>query len=270
MQDPSPDRSAEVLTEPDHWNEIWTDQKIPRLTPRRSLTRLQILELFDRHLVPIVQRGGRVLEAGCAGSAFLTNLAERTGREVYGVDYSENGCEQLRRHAAHHELSMKISCADLLQDDLQIEGEPFDAVFSMGLVEHFAPPSKMLGALASLCRPGGIVFTSVPNFAGVYGPLQRHLASRENYEMHEILPQDVLCQEHRDAGLRILESGHYGFADVGVLSSPNRWNQLFWGLGSIAVQLPLTQIARLSGWRPNSPSLSPFVYVVAERPADAS
>jgi cyclopropane fatty-acyl-phospholipid synthase-like methyltransferase len=201
-------------------------------------------------------RGKRLLEAGCGGSGWLPYFAQRWGFRVSGIDYSSAGCASAESLARRAGVEAEIVCADFFAPPEQFVGA-FDAVVSMGVVEHFADTAAALNALARLLRPGGVLVTEVPNMAGFNGTLQK-LLRRSVYDIHVPLDARALAAAHEAAGLRLIECRYLMSFNLGVVNA-GRFSFVLAALSRVAWLLE-----RLTGRWPATRALSPYVFAVAE------
>ena len=104
-----------------------------------------------------LQEGQRVLDIGCGWGSFAIHAAEHHGVSVVGITLSEPQAEFARRRVAERGLSDRIEIR--VQDYRAIDDGPFEAVGSIGMVEHVG--SRQIDAyarqLVELVRPGGRV-----------------------------------------------------------------------------------------------------------------
>ena len=102
-----------------------------------------------------LQPGQRVLDVGCGWGSFVMHAASRHGVEAVGITLSENQAELARKRVADAGLSDKVEIR--VQDYRELAGENFDAVASIGMVEHVGESQIDVYAeqLASMLRPGG-------------------------------------------------------------------------------------------------------------------
>jgi 2-polyprenyl-6-hydroxyphenyl methylase/3-demethylubiquinone-9 3-methyltransferase len=106
-------------------------------------------------------RGARVVDVGCGGGLLAEALA-RSGASVTAIDLAPGMVEVARLHAAEAGLGIdyRVESAEALGARAAAQ---FDVVTCMEMLEHVPDPAAMLGALATLVRPGGSVFVSTIN-----------------------------------------------------------------------------------------------------------
>lgn len=100
--------------------------------------------------------GARVFDLGCGNGSAANELA-LAGYDVTGVDPSEQGIEQARRHFSS--CTFDVGSA---YDDLASRYGQFDAVVSLEVVEHVAEPRRYAAAVARLLKPAGVAIVSTP------------------------------------------------------------------------------------------------------------
>jgi cyclopropane-fatty-acyl-phospholipid synthase len=104
-----------------------------------------------------LKEGQRVLDIGCGWGSFAIHAAERHGVSVVGITLSEPQAELARKLVAERGLSDRVEIR--VQDYRAIDDGPFDAVSSIGMVEHVG--SNQIDAYAAqvarLVKPGGRV-----------------------------------------------------------------------------------------------------------------
>ncbi len=99
--------------------------------------------------------GMRVLDIGCGWGSFAIHAAERHGVKVVGITLSPPQVERGQRVAAERGLSGSVDLR--VADYRELTDEPFDAVASIGMVEHVGANQIDVYArqVARLVKPGG-------------------------------------------------------------------------------------------------------------------
>ncbi len=121
----------------------------------------QIAAEFDRDLTTAKPfKGLRILDIGCGGGLLSEPMA-RLGADVVGADAAERNIPVARVHA--EQSGLKIDYRHTTAEALVADGEQFDAVLNMEVVEHVADPLAYLTACRQLLRPGGLMVCSTLN-----------------------------------------------------------------------------------------------------------
>ncbi len=121
----------------------------------------QISVEFGRDLSgPLPFEGLRILDIGCGGGLLSEPMA-RLGAEVVGADAAERNIPVAQVHAKAQGLTIDYRhvAAEALADD----GENFDAILNMEVVEHVADPLAFLSACFDLLKPSGLMICSTIN-----------------------------------------------------------------------------------------------------------
>jgi hypothetical protein len=126
---------------------------------------------------------------------------------------------------------------------------------SFGVVEHFADLPVAMQAGAAFCKQGGILYTLIPNMAGLNGWLTKFW-NRPVYDIHIPHDRETFLAGHKIPGLEVLSCEYLGSTNFGVLSSCfpeqrgfNYWvykqftrlSKAIWLLESKLGHLPATQ-----------------------------
>ena len=111
------------------------------------------LELTCRKLG--LEAGQRVLDIGCGWGSFAIHAASCHGVDVVGITLSESQAALARARVSEAGLDHRVRI--LVLDYRDLAGEQFDAIASIGMVEHVGVEWIDLYAerLAGLVRPGG-------------------------------------------------------------------------------------------------------------------
>ncbi|KPQ06884.1 MAG: bifunctional 2-polyprenyl-6-hydroxyphenyl methylase / 3-demethylubiquinone-9 3-methyltransferase Ubi [Rhodobacteraceae bacterium HLUCCA12] len=121
----------------------------------------QIAAEFDRDLShPLPFQGLRILDIGCGGGLLSEPMA-RLGATVVGADAAERNILVARIHA--EQSGLEIDYRHTTAEGMAANGETFDAVLNMEVVEHVADPLAYLTACHDLLKPGGLMVCSTLN-----------------------------------------------------------------------------------------------------------
>jgi cyclopropane-fatty-acyl-phospholipid synthase len=124
-------------------------------TPDQSLEDAQInkRETVCRKLA--LQPGERLLDVGCGWGSFAVHAAEHHGVHVTGITLSEPQAARARERAAEHGVADRVEIR--VMDYRELRGERFDAIASIGMVEHVGAANidAYARGLAGLLDSGG-------------------------------------------------------------------------------------------------------------------
>lgn len=261
----------------EYWNQTWDDYPLPNVWDVDSMRLLNHVERefflwIARSLESLGKIGQDVhlVEVGCARSQALPVLAKRLGISVAGIDYSPNGCEQTKVMLNREGVDGEVYCSDIFAIPDTLKGR-FDVVVSFGLIEHFSNTNEIVSALAGLLKPGGVIFTNIPNMGGTTGFFQKIL-NRGIYDIHVPLTPSQVRSAHEAAGLRVIEANYFLSSNYGVvnLGDPNRRSPGWWVkkivLALLArVSMAVWLVERKLGKLPATQAFSPYVNCIAMR-----
>lgn len=102
-----------------------------------------------------LREGERVLDVGCGWGGFALHAAARHGVHVTGITLSPAQAQRAQERVRDAGLEDRVDIR--LADYREIAAEPFDAIASIGMVEHVGELQIDLYAerLATLLKPGG-------------------------------------------------------------------------------------------------------------------
>jgi cyclopropane-fatty-acyl-phospholipid synthase len=101
-----------------------------------------------------LEPGMRVLDVGCGWGSFAIHAAREHGVQVTGITLSEGQAELARRRVADAGLSDRIEIR--LQDYRALTDPPYDAISSIGMVEHVGSNQidEYVRVCAGMLKPG--------------------------------------------------------------------------------------------------------------------
>ncbi|HEX5610438.1 MAG TPA: cyclopropane-fatty-acyl-phospholipid synthase family protein [Solirubrobacterales bacterium] len=102
-----------------------------------------------------LRKGERVLDVGCGWGGFPLRAATKYGANVVGITLSPPQAEKARQRAEEAGVADRVEIR--VMDYRDLAGERFDAIASIGMVEHVGSANIDLYArtLAGLLEPGG-------------------------------------------------------------------------------------------------------------------
>ncbi|WP_375668504.1 MULTISPECIES: bifunctional 2-polyprenyl-6-hydroxyphenol methylase/3-demethylubiquinol 3-O-methyltransferase UbiG [unclassified Bartonella] len=154
------DHFSRIATE--WWNPQGKFRPLHQFNPTRlAYIREKICLEFNRDpssLTPF--HNLKILDIGCGGGLLSEPMA-RLGAIVVGVDAAQTNIEVAKTHAAQNDLSIdyRITTAEVLAN----EGEKFDIILNMEVVEHVADVNLFIEATAKMLKPQGVMFVSTLN-----------------------------------------------------------------------------------------------------------
>lgn len=104
--------------------------------------------------------GLQILDIGCGGGLIAEPLA-RMEAQVTAVDASEKNIQIAKLHAEKEGL--KIDYRFATAEELSQNGETFDIVTALEIIEHVDNVPAFIAACAALVKPGGLLFISTLN-----------------------------------------------------------------------------------------------------------
>ncbi len=173
--DPSPDTGPEGVNTVDAaeiekfaaiadewWDPNGKFKPLHKFNPVRiGFIRDRLCQHFDRDpMQPNPLAGLKILDIGCGGGLLCEPL-RRLGAEVTGIDATERSVKAAAAHA--EQMGLTIDYRFTTVEALAAEGDRFDAVLNMEVVEHVADPEAFLALSGGLVKPGGLFFLATLN-----------------------------------------------------------------------------------------------------------
>jgi 2-polyprenyl-6-hydroxyphenyl methylase/3-demethylubiquinone-9 3-methyltransferase len=105
-------------------------------------------------------KGLRFLDIGCGGG-LLSEPMSRMGADVLGADASERNIGIAKTHA--EQSGVIVDYRAVTAEALAADGEKFDVVLNMEVVEHVSDVPFFIETCASMVKPGGMMFVATIN-----------------------------------------------------------------------------------------------------------
>ncbi len=205
-----------ALTDDIFWDQFWDSVTLPDLVDEQIQWQSALANTFRQQLPydPTL----KLVEIGCAPGRWLIWFNKVFGYHVTGCDISTQGVELTQKNFAMNDVDGAVYQADAFSDDLP--KHEFDIVASLGLIEHFDEPHKIIDRHLRLLKPGGIIILEVPNMAG-----SLNLKLMQSAGMHDFLAKHnlgIMTQSYfnsiaRDFDLQIQFLNYIGGFDLGLI-----------------------------------------------------
>lgn len=122
-------------------------------------------ETHAAFFLPVLQKGWRVLDAGCGPGTITLGLARAVAPgTVVGIDVEESQFAAARQQAEREHLDVNFLKASIY--DLPFDDHSFDAVFSHAVLTHLNDPDRALIELRRVLRPGGPIGIRASDMGG--------------------------------------------------------------------------------------------------------
>ncbi|MFZ1815192.1 MAG: bifunctional 2-polyprenyl-6-hydroxyphenol methylase/3-demethylubiquinol 3-O-methyltransferase UbiG [Rhizobiaceae bacterium] len=144
------------------WNPTGKFRPLHKFNPvRLEYIKRHVCANFGRDLRdPRALEGLRFLDIGCGGGLLSEPMA-RMGAQVVGADASATNIAVASLHA--RETGLDIDYRATTSEQLEREGETFDVVLNMEVVEHVADVGMFISSCSAMVRPGGLMFIATIN-----------------------------------------------------------------------------------------------------------
>lgn len=179
----------------------------------------QIAGQYGRDLTqPEPFTGLRLLDIGCGGGLLSEPMA-RLGATVIGADAAAGNIPVAQVHA--EKSGLQIDYRNITAEELAADGEQFDVVLNMEVVEHVADPLAYLTACHDLLKPGGLMICSTINrnpksfaMAIVGAEYVMRWLPKGTHEWHKFITPDELYALISNAGLTPVDRKGFVFNPI--------------------------------------------------------
>jgi 2-polyprenyl-3-methyl-5-hydroxy-6-metoxy-1,4-benzoquinol methylase len=155
-------------------------------------------------MLPLVPANAqRVLELGCGEGGFAATVKQRTGADVWGIEFNAEAARQ---------ASAVLDRVLVGDADAQIAELPdafFDVIICNDVLEHLVNPVATLEKLRAKMQSGGSIVASIPNIR--YLPALTQIVLRRDFpqQEHGIFDRTHLRFFTRKSMVRMFESAGF-------------------------------------------------------------
>lgn len=163
------------------------------------------------------------LDIGCGGGLLAEPMA-RLGAEMIGADASDINIEIAKIHA--EQSGVNIDYRATTAEALQENGEQFDVVLNMEVVEHVSDVPLFMTACAQMVKPGGLMFVATINRTQKANALAIFMAEnvlrwlpKGTHQFENLVKPEELIAPINAEGMEIIDQ-------TGVFYNPlmDKWN----------------------------------------------
>lgn len=249
-----------------YWNSVYSNNNcdfISSWTPR-SYLELVIARNLEEVIVKFKPQS--ILEIGCGNSFWLVYLNKKYGVRVAGLDYSEEGCDLVRKRLIAANVEGVIFCDDFFNENLNVVGK-YDLVLSLGVIEHFSNTLFALKNISKYVHEGGVLFTEIPNFHfSIYYFLCK-IWQPNQLNKHNLFNLKMLMKYYKQLNYVNVDGRYIGCFSLDLIP----WNleprfpllsiRLYYRLRKLTKGIDRFNISR-SNYNPYFKFLSPFFFVI--------
>lgn len=144
------------------WDPTGKFRPLHKISPARlAFFREQICRHFGREFgAEEALKGLSLIDVGCGGGLVAEPMAKQ-GANVTAIDPSENNIKAAKIHA--EQQGVKIDYRACKAEDVVENGETFDVVYVLEVVEHVPSVPEFTTLVSKLVAPGGLMVLSTIN-----------------------------------------------------------------------------------------------------------
>ena len=204
----------------DWWDPNGKFKPLHAINPvRLAYIKETICHHFDRDITTArPYEGLRVLDIGCGGG-LLSEPVCKLGASVTGADATEKNIRIAGLHAA--EGGLDIDYRHTTAEQLASDGEKFDVIINMEVIEHVADTASFLNACRVLLKDNGIMFISTLNrtpksylFAIIGAEYVMRWLPKGTHNWKKFLRPSELAEHCRDAHFEMCDLKGMSFAPL--------------------------------------------------------
>lgn len=107
-------------------------------------------------------KGKTVLDVGCGTGLMAYEIAKAGAKKVVGIDFSSDGIAMAKSTFTHPTLEYRV-------ENVNNHKGLYDAVISLGTLEHMDNPEQTLKLFKKHLKPQGIILITSPNWSNPRG-----------------------------------------------------------------------------------------------------
>ena len=111
---------------------------------------LNLMDEILEHLDDFQPEVSRFLDIGC-GLGYLLDVASDKSFQVAGIEFNPAAVERIKQ-----KYVFPVFCGDFMD----YQGEPYDVICMLDVIEHLADPKAAVVKMNQLLRPGGVLVIS--------------------------------------------------------------------------------------------------------------
>jgi ubiquinone/menaquinone biosynthesis C-methylase UbiE len=151
-----------LATEYDKWHE-----KVFESDPEHADESSPWYKIVLEHLPPV--QGKQVLEIACGRGGF-SRLLGAQGASVTGADFSASAVDIAREKLSRFpELANRVEYVQADAQALPFDACSFDIVISCETIEHVPDARAAVRQMYRVCKPGGALYLTTPNYLNFMG-----------------------------------------------------------------------------------------------------
>ncbi len=156
---------------------------------RKKIVLKQIKKYFNTE-------GASILDIGCGPGGMLNDL--QAFGKVFGIDSSFKSIKFCREKSYLNTCNSNV-------ENLPFEDSSFSAVLMLDVLEHVNNDKEVLDEAVRVCKPGGLIFLTVPAFQFLWGNIDIVTHHKRRYTVNDL---KMLAET---SGLHIVKASYFNF-----------------------------------------------------------
>ena len=191
----------------------WWDPRGP-MAPLHAMNPLRT-RWADRQIRASLGGPARLLDVGC-GAGLVAEAMAKLGHDVLGLDAAASVVDVAAAHAVGQNLQLAYRVGST--ETLISEGQRFQAITALEVIEHVSDPAEFVAMLAELLEPGGVLVMSTLNrtrrsylTAKLGAEYVLRMLPVGTHDWQKFVPPEELARQMRAAGLRTVAQAGMSF-----------------------------------------------------------